>query len=222
MKATALLVAASIVTVMMVVTPASANTIYWTNWSTNTAGSIVTPQTAISVTYSGELSGLSLNYPSWTPSTTYADGIVVANAPPQSGNMIRLLGGGTTVDMITFSAPVVNPVFWIWSLGSPTIPATFEFINAAPTLVVGGPSAEFGGGPISVSGNTVSGSEANGTVTFLGTYSSISWNNPFFENYYGFTVGVAGAANTIPEPSSTLGLLGIGLAGLVAMRRRKA
>ena len=69
MKATALLVAASIVTVMMVVTPASADTIDWTNWSTNTAGSIVTPQTAISVTYSGELSGLSINYPTWTPST---------------------------------------------------------------------------------------------------------------------------------------------------------
>jgi hypothetical protein len=221
MKATALLVAASIVTVM-VVTPASADTIAWTSWSTNTAGSIVTPQTAISVTYSGELSGLSLNYPSWTPSTTYADGIVVANAPPPSGNMIRLLGGGTTVDTITFSAPVVNPVFSIWSLGSPTIHAAFEFTNATPTFVVGGPNAEFGGGPISVSGNTVSGSEANGTVTFLGTYSSISWNNPFFESYYGFTVGVAGAAHPTPEPASTLVLLGIGLAGLGAMRRRKA
>ena len=78
--------------------------------------------------------------------------------------MIRLLGGGTTVDTITFSAPVVNPGFSIWSLGSPTIPAKFEFTNATPTFVVGGPNAEYGGGPISVSGNTISGSEGNGTM----------------------------------------------------------
>ena len=188
--ATLLILGASIV----VAIPASADTIYWTNWSNNTDGHITTPQGIISVTYSGELDGLSRKYPSWNPSTSYADGMVVDNAPPPSGNMIKLFGGSDTVNTITFSAPLVNPVVSIWSLGQIGTSATFEFINATPTFVAGGPSAEYDGGPISISGNTVSGSEANGTVTFLGTFSSISWNNPLFEFYYGFTVGVGSAS----------------------------
>ena len=117
----------------------SADQIYWTSWSTNTAGIIATPQTTISVTYSGELNGLSLNYPSsWKPSTTYADGVVVANAPPRSGNTIQLFGGGSGVNTIRFSAPVINPIVAIWSLGQVGIPAIFEYINATPTLWLAG------------------------------------------------------------------------------------
>ncbi len=187
MKTTALLLllTASIVAV----TTSSADTISWTRWSTNTAGNITHP--AISVTYSGELQPLQSNYPSWTPSTTFADGNVVGNPPPQSGNMIILHGGDATVDTITFSPPVVDPVFSIWSLGDGNIQAKFEFINATPTVVAGGESAEYHGGPIMVVWrDTVLGSEGNGTIRFSGTYSSISWKNTVREDYYGFTVGV--------------------------------
>jgi hypothetical protein len=52
-------------------------------------------------------------------------------------------------------------------------------------------------------------------VEFFGTFSSISWTNPGYENWYGFTVGEA-----VPEPL-TLSLFGAGLAGVFAMRRRK-
>jgi hypothetical protein len=200
MKTTALLllVTASIAAV----TTASADTIYWTDWVSNTTGSIVPPHTVhITVTYSGELSGLKLNYPSWNPSTTFADTNIVDNAPPKSGHMVRLGGGGSTVNTITFSRPVVNPVFSIWSLGAAGIPAKFEFINATPVFLIGGPSVEYGGAGISVAGNTVSGNEGNGTIRFLGTYSSISWKNELPENYYGFTVGVpAQGGEKIPEP----------------------
>ena len=198
---------------VLAVTQVSASTIYWTSWSGNTSGSLTTPQGTISLGYSGELSGLAANYPSWNPSASYADGSIVGNAPPQFGNMVQLVGGGSTIDTVTFSTPVVDPVFAIWSLGQSGDPTTFVF-NAAPTLVTGGPSAEYGGGSIGVSGNTVSGSEGNGTVMFLGTYSSISWNNPLFENYYGFTVGVA----AVPEPA-TVTLLTLG--GLACLVRRK-
>jgi PEP-CTERM motif len=199
---------------MLAVTPVSAATIYWTSWSGNTSGSLTTPQGTISLGYSGELSGLAANYPSWSPSASYADGSIVGNAPPPSGGMIQLVGGGSTIDTVTFSAPVINPVFAIWSLGQSGVPTTFVF-NTTPTFVVGGPSAEYGGGSIGVSGNTVSGVEGNGTIMFLGTYSSISWNNPSFENYYGFTVGVA----AVPEPTTMTLLAFGGLAGL-ALRKR--
>ncbi len=68
-----------------------------------------------------------------------------------------------------------------WSLGQGGINAQFAFTNATPVSVSGGPGAEYGGPPISVAGNTVFGSEGNGTVQFIGTFTSISWTDPVFE-----------------------------------------
>jgi hypothetical protein len=55
-----------------------------------------------------------------------------------------------------------------------------------------------------VSGNTVFGSEGNGTIRFLGTYSSIWWKNPLPEYFYGFTVGVPEKPRT-PSPNRERG-----------------
>ena len=156
--------------------------------------------------------------PSWLPATTYADGSAIDNAPPR-GNMIALSDANTNVNTLTFSLPVVNPVVAIWSLGQPGAQASFVFSNGAPTFVDGGPSQEFNGSAITVSGNTVSGREGNGTVQFIGTFDSLSWTNPQAEFYYGFTVGVAGA---VPEPSEYVMLLaGLAMLGFVLRRRRE-
>ncbi|HEX4165361.1 MAG TPA: hypothetical protein VHZ55_07795 [Bryobacteraceae bacterium] len=55
---------------------------------------------------------------------------------------------------------------------------------------------------MTVSGNTVLGAEGNGVLRFNGTFSQLTWTNPSFENYYAFTLGVAGQAGpaVIPEP----------------------
>jgi hypothetical protein len=136
--------------------------------------------------------------------------------------MVQLVGGGVTnavTDILTFSTPVVDPVFAIWSLGAGGTPASFVF-NQTPTLVAGGPSAEYNGSTISILGNTVSGAEGNGTVQFLGTFSSLSWTNPQNEGYYGFTVGIPSA---VPEPELyALMLAGLSLIGFVARRRNAA
>jgi hypothetical protein len=195
---------------------AQAATISWNQWASNSGGSIADPGGAITVTLSGETgSGFYTAYPSWTPAGTYADGAVVANAP--TGGIVRLTGGNTNVNTLTFSRPVVDPVMSIWSLGQGGVNAQFAFIGATPVLVAGGPSAEYGGSSITVSGNTVFGSEGNGTVQFHGTYTSLSWTNPVYEYWYGMNVGIAGA---VPEPETCALMLG-GLAAIGAAARRR-
>ena len=173
------------------------------------------------ISYSGELVALVGNYPSWTPSGTFADGISVSNGPSPSGGIIKLDGGGgsdAVTDIITFSHAVTNPVFAIWSLGQGGVDASFKF-GQSPTFVAGGASLEYGGGPISVAGNVVSGNEGNGTIMFLGKFDTISWTNPAPEYWYGFTVGVQSA---VPEPSTwAMMLLGFAGIGLMTYRRRK-
>ena len=89
-------------------------------------------------------------------------------------------------------------------------------------FVAGGPGAEYGGSSIAVSGNDVVGTEGDGTVQFIGTFTSISWTNPVAEDWYGFNVGVAGVAAAVPEPGE-MGMLlaGLTLTGLAVRRRRQ-
>ncbi|MBC7780998.1 MAG: hypothetical protein H7125_12940 [Proteobacteria bacterium] len=218
-QATILKLAAIAGALALSATQAVAATIDWTNWTSNTAGTI---SGGVSVTHTGP-SSLLLGFPSWTPTSTWADGVLIGNAPPASGNMLATTGGTNTVNSIVFSQPITNPVFAIWSLGQPGVTATFDFINATPTFVAGGPNAEFGGVAFTVAGQSAFGQEANGSLVFGGTFTSISWTNPLFENYYGFTVGINGGTPgtpVIPVPAAAW-LLGSGLMGLLAFSRRR-
>lgn len=213
-------------------TPVYADTIAWANWTTATSG---TPGSAsgtlaggLTVTYSGQTSGLT-NVPSWTPASSFTGG-TVGNAPPHTPT-IQLEGGvPSLIESITFSAPIVDPVFAIWSLGAGGTPASFDFVSKSPepfTLEGGGPSAEFGGSSITVSGQDVNGAEGNGVIQFDGTFSSITFTTPSFENYYAFTVGYDQTLTpSVPEPA-TLSLFGLGLAAMplarkLILRRRRS
>lgn len=196
---------------------ASAAVVTWNTWdstSTGTAG-------PINVTYAGPAVSLELNYPSYTPTSTFADGTIVNNAPTPANNILKIFGGSEAIQTLTFSQAVVNPVFAIWSLGQAGGPASFVF-GQTPTVVSGGSSTEYGGGPINLSGNTVSGQEVNGTLRFEGTFTNLTWTNPQYENWYGFNVGFESVA-AVPEPSTwammILGFLGV---GLLAYRRKGA
>jgi len=210
--------------------PAQADTIAWAKWSSATAG---TPGSAsatigsITVTYSGQTSGLLTGYPSWNPATTFTGG-VVGNAPPAANNSVQLEGtpaGAVAItETITFSTPVADPIFAVWSLGAPGTPASFDFTSSEPfTVQGGGPSAEYGGTALTISGEDVEGQEGNGIIQFDGTFTSITFTTPQYENYYAFTVGedatlTSQLPGTTPEPG-TLSLFGIGLVALAFIRR---
>jgi hypothetical protein len=181
---------------------AHAGTIDWNAWTSATSGMISADSVAVTFSAGGSTDNLVPNYPSYTPASTWADGTIVSNAPTSTDGIIQLTGGNTNINAVSFSTPVVDPVMAIWSLGAGGREASFDFTDATPTFVTGGPSAEYGGSAISVSGNDVTGIEGNGTIQFIGTFSQISWTNPSYENWYGFDVGIAGVSPSVPEPGS--------------------
>jgi len=135
---------------------------------------------------------------------------------------IRLIGGNDSVtDTILFSAPVLNPVMAIWSLGQTGDQAEFDFSKSLVfSIVTGGPTDQYHGGSITQLNNNISGVEGNGTIQFSGLITSISWTTPVAEDWYGFAVGTAGVS-AVPEPSTwammILGFMGV---GFMAYRRK--
>ena len=204
---------------------AHADTINWTSWSAATAGNPGSATGAIgtiNVTYSGQTSGLT-NVPSWTPASTFTGG-PVGNAPPHTPT-VQLEGGSTLNETVTFSSTVVDPIFAIWSLGAGGTPASFDFSSKSGqpfTVLGGGINNEFGGSGLTALGSVVSGQEGNGLVEFMGSFNSISFTTPQFENYYAFTVGYDATLTNppaVPEPA-TLSLFGLGLAALPIVRSK--
>jgi hypothetical protein len=219
-----LLLAGAAVPLMLAAGAASA-AVTWGTWSNTytpglTTGTATETIGSVTASYTGNVTSVVANYPSYTPTSSYT-GPGVPNAPPQSGGILQMTGGpGTGTETITFSSPVVNPVMTIWSLGAGGTNAEFVFNASEPfSLVAGGPSAEYGGGPLTLIPNGVAGMEGNGTLVFHGTYSSLTFTNPDYEYWYGFTLGINGG---VPEPATwAVMLLGMSILG-GAMRARRA
>jgi hypothetical protein len=211
---------------------ASSAAIQWTDWTSvsipnsNAAGTL----SGIGVTFAGPNDGGSTTGTfNWGPQATYVGG-VVGNAPCSGttacmGDIINLTGATPpATETLTFSSPVTNPVFAVWSLGSSGAPANLTFpAGTAPAIQSSGTNGVFGFVSLTASGNVVSGREGNGTFLLPGTYTSIPFTASF-ENFYGFTVGMAGPISAaVPEPGMlTLLAAGLVAGGFVARRRSGA
>ena len=206
----------------LLISPAAqAATVVWTQWASNTAGTMGD----VDVTYSGEEEGLIFpgsipSFEGYIPNSSFLGG-PVGNVPTNANGALKLIGGlgeDATTNTITFSEALINPVFLIWNLGQVGKSARFDFLESPSiSIVAGGPTTQYGGGALTLSGFNAVGMAGNGVLQFSGAVTSISWKNPVATNYYAFTVG-----NVVPEPGTwALMICGFGLAGAALRHRRK-
>jgi hypothetical protein len=208
------------------------STIDWTNWqtqptSTSANGTLLVGSTPVTVSYSGEIAFTQLNGTGtdyFLPSTTFTAPPTVPNAPPS--DMIAIDGTATT-HTITFSSAVVNPIMEIVSLGQPGFGTQYDFsLGAGQSMSIlnQGPSNNFGGCNtcLSLSGSNITGTEGDGVIQFVGTYTSLTWTGANPEYWNGFTFGVTGLASTTtaPEPATWGTLLFALLSGVPFAARR--
>ena len=201
---------------------ASAVPVAWADWTAADETSATGTIGGIGVTFSGNLNPPAQvdggeNYWAASPEIFVAPGL--DNAPPDA-DIIRLNGGpGTGLQTITFDAPVTNPVMAIISLGQPGWLVTYNF-DAEFDVLNFGPG--YWGGPGTLTelpGNVLQGEEGHGLIQFIGTFTSISFTNPVWEDWHGFQIGVPGIASA-PGPGM-LALLALGL-GTFGVARRPA
>ncbi len=156
----------------------------------------------------------------YVPTSVYTNA-QVANAPTNN-TIVALDENPAFTDTLTFSSPIRNPILDIVSLGAGGSGTSVKYnFNATPVILSQGPGYWAGGCNtcLSVSGNSLIGTEGDGVVEFIGTYSSISWTTTGSEYWNGFTVGVEGVASPVPEPCSFM-LLGSGVLGLLTVCKK--
>lgn len=160
----------------------------------------------------------------WNPSAPYTSA-QVDNRPPGT-DLLQLSGGQNQIYTVTLGAAIKDPIMAIVSLGQPNTPTSYDFDS--PFTIVSQGSGYWGGNGSALqqlAGDVLRGNEGHGTIQFLGTFTTFSWTVPTPESWHGFTFGIRTTeaiepTNPIPEPGS-MALVGLALAGLATIRKRK-
>jgi len=206
--------------------PSRAGTIDWVEWTatdpdvlgTVTLLNASTVQVAFSGGISGACTGDAVCATYWSPAGTYESSPTVDNAPP--GGLLEITGGGSSVYTFTFGTPVVDPVIGIVSMGGSGTPVEYDF--SAPFTILNSGAGYFGHGPdlYAPAATQLIGSESNGIIGFTGTFSSITFAAPVYEDWQDVTVGIPDAEQT-PEPGVWgMALAGMGVLGALRLKRR--
>ncbi len=201
------------------IAPAS-NIIDWADWTSAVVGqpgsahaSITVPNVnPITVSYSGEVTFADTDNSGgpqyWVPNAPYLSQTI--GNTPTSSDIVALSGGNTTVDTLTFSQPVIDPILGIVSLGNNGLTATYAF-NAPFNILSFGPGYFGGPGTLTqLPGNVLSGVEGHGAIQFKGTFTSLHWTDPTYEYWSGFTVGLPQDTNAYLPPVAHDDQYGVG------------
>lgn len=228
---------------LSVASTVSAAPVYWADWTSNTntevLGEFTTLTSTVDITYTNNQgiaflqSGTGTDYyksfedPSISPYTSAN----VDNTPTAS-EMIGLDQQGS--QSLAFSESVANLVFSYVSLNGNGYSFDQDFDILSAGGVDGNLCGYWGCGTsyknIVDLGNgdfeyqLLGTGEPHGTIQFLGAFDEVTWTSLSSEHWNGFTVGIQGTEKdvftSVPEPASIF-LMGLGLAGLMTMRRKK-
>jgi hypothetical protein len=217
--------ARTLVILLLLTSPASADPVFWTEWKTAAAGTmtgVITlgDSSTVDVTYTGDhyfgTSTLAGEFDYWSagPDSTY-ESSVVDNRPPANG--LVAIGKNTESHTVTFSRPISDVIMPWMSVNGPGI----QFENAFSVLSSG--CGYWGCGTLTDAGGnlmrTAGGAEGHGVIQLPGAFTSLTFHSEGTEGWRGFTFGVLGPARPpigVPEPSTfalfaqgTLAALGI-------------
>jgi hypothetical protein len=221
---------------------ASASTINWVNWTSETpdtsvAGTMTIGGQAVGVTFSGnyafsQLAG-GINYwgadPATSPYTSIGPG-GVDNIP--TGSDIIALDQPATYT-ITFSQAIQDMVFAFVSLNGNALAFTYDFtvLSSAGENLDGNGTDACGYWGCGTTVRTASGNEyflggegePHGAAKFTGVFTSITFRSVNNEYWHGFTVGAANLApSPVPLPGALVLLLSaLGATGVASRFRKK-